>query len=63
LPEAEFRKKQKIEKLNIIQVVKKHKEGNSLAQLAKIFKCNPKDFKRWWNDNLHVINQEFRKVR
>jgi len=49
--------------LNIIQVVKKYKEGNALPQLAKIFKCNTKDFRRWWNDNLPVINQEYRKER
>jgi len=47
--------------LNIIQVVKKYKEGKSLAQLAKIFKCERSDFMRWWTDNLGIINQEYRK--
>lgn len=60
LPEAESRKEVN---LGIKQVVKKYNEGNSLSQLAKIFKCDRADFKRWWNDNLPVINQEFRKDR
>jgi len=49
--------------LDIRKVVKKHKEGNSLTQLAKIFKCDRDDFRRWWSDNLGIINQEFRKER
>jgi len=49
--------------LDIRKVVKKHKEGNSLTQLAKIFKCDGDDFRRWWSDNLSIINQEFRKER
>ena len=56
-------KPEKILNLNIIQVVKKYKEGNSPLQLAKIFKCKQGDFFRWWSDNLRIINQEYRKER
>jgi len=60
LPEKEKRKGLK---LDIMQVVKKYKEGNPIPELAKIFKCDLNDFRQWWNDNLPVINQEFRKER
>jgi len=49
--------------LNIIKIVTEHKEGKSLNQIAKKFKCNPVDFRRWWSDNLGLINQEFRRER
>jgi len=58
---AEEVKQSKTLSLNIIQVVKKHKEGKTPLQLAEIFKCDRSDFMRWWSDNLGIINQEFRK--
>ena len=49
--------------LNIIQIVKEYKGGKPLNQLAKKFKCDPIDFRRWWSDNLQIINQEYRRER
>ena len=49
--------------LNIIKIVKEYKKGKSFDQMAKPFKCSPGDFRRWWSDNLAIINQEFRKER
>lgn len=58
-PEQEESKKKL--KLNIKQVVKKFKEGKSLKELATIFKVEFNEFRLWWNDNLQVINQEYKK--
>jgi len=49
--------------LNIIKIVKEYKNNKSFNQLAKKFKCDPSDFRRWWSDNLQIINQEYRKER
>ena len=49
--------------LNIIKIAKEHKNNKSFNQLAKKFKCDPIDFRRWWSDNLQIINQEYRKER
>ena len=49
--------------LNIIQIVKEYKNDKSFDRLAKKFKCDPIDFRRWWSDNLQIINQEYRRER
>jgi len=55
-------KKMKKIALDVNRVVKCLKEGKSLQEIAKIFRCKENDYRLWHNENLRLINQRMKKV-
>jgi hypothetical protein len=52
----------KVPKITIRKAVELLTNGKTLNEIAKIAKCPEPDFKTWWNQNLALINIEYRKL-
>lgn len=55
-------KAKKLPNINMEKVVKMHRDGFNLQEMAKKLKVKFEDFRAWWHENLGIINEKIKRA-